>query len=71
MADVSSARGMFAAYCAMNDATTKFPVPSTPRGDMSYYITDLPDYSSLAPKAAAAAATTRGIMAGGASSGLA
>ncbi|KAL2162115.1 hypothetical protein VTH06DRAFT_7900 [Thermothelomyces fergusii] len=53
-ADVSSAQAMFAAYCAMNDGTTKFPVPSSPPGDMSYYITDLPHYSSLAPCAASA-----------------
>ncbi|KAH6842919.1 hypothetical protein B0I37DRAFT_418063 [Chaetomium sp. MPI-CAGE-AT-0009] len=50
--DVSSAQAMFAAYCAMNDGTTKFPVPSKPPGDMTYYITDLPGYSSLAPCAA-------------------
>ncbi|KAK4249382.1 hypothetical protein C7999DRAFT_30116 [Corynascus novoguineensis] len=51
-ADVSSAHAMFAAYCAMNDGTTKFPQPSDPPGDMTYYITDLPDFSSLAPCAA-------------------
>ncbi|EAQ85019.1 hypothetical protein CHGG_09033 [Chaetomium globosum CBS 148.51] len=44
--DISSAQAMFAAYCAMNDGTTKFPVPSNPPGD------NLPQYSSLAPCAA-------------------
>ncbi|KAK4034595.1 hypothetical protein C8A01DRAFT_38951 [Parachaetomium inaequale] len=51
-ADITSAQAMFAAYCAMNDGTTSFPVPSKPPGDMTYYITDLPGYSSLAPCAA-------------------
>ncbi|KAL2150846.1 hypothetical protein VTH82DRAFT_7409 [Thermothelomyces myriococcoides] len=51
-ADISSAQAMFAAFCAMNDGTTKFPTPSSPPGDMTYYITDLPQYSSLAPCAA-------------------
>ncbi|KAL2136443.1 hypothetical protein VTI74DRAFT_3676 [Chaetomium olivicolor] len=52
MQDVSSAQAMFAAYCAMNNGTTSFPVPTNPPGDMTYYITDLPQYSSLAPCAA-------------------
>ncbi|KAK3899374.1 hypothetical protein C8A05DRAFT_37015 [Staphylotrichum tortipilum] len=51
-ADISSAQAMFAAYCAMNAGTTKLPLPSKPPGDMTYYITDLPQYSSLAPCAA-------------------
>ncbi|KAK4145278.1 uncharacterized protein C8A04DRAFT_27038 [Dichotomopilus funicola] len=52
LADVTSAQEMFSAYCAMNDGTTKFPTPSDPPGDMTYYITDLPGFSSLAPCAA-------------------
>ncbi|KAK4107977.1 hypothetical protein N656DRAFT_718965 [Canariomyces notabilis] len=51
-ADVSSAHAMFAAYCAMNNGTTSFPKPSNPPGDMTYYITDLPQFGSLAPCAA-------------------
>ncbi|KAJ4293857.1 hypothetical protein N0V88_005371 [Collariella sp. IMI 366227] len=54
MEDVSSAQAMFAAYCLMNNGTTSFPVPTNPPGDreVTYYITDLPQYSSLAPCAA-------------------
>ncbi|TPX11125.1 uncharacterized protein E0L32_007986 [Thyridium curvatum] len=48
-ADVSSAQALFAGYCALNaGTTTTMPVASSPPGDMSYYITDLPQYSSLA-----------------------
>ncbi|KAK3303372.1 uncharacterized protein B0T15DRAFT_272618 [Chaetomium strumarium] len=50
--DISSAQAMFAAYCLMNNGTTSFPVPTNPPGDMTYYITDLPQFSSLAPCAA-------------------
>ncbi|KAK4103287.1 hypothetical protein N658DRAFT_494616 [Parathielavia hyrcaniae] len=46
--DITSAQAMFAAYCGLNAGTSAFPVPSPPPGDMSYYITDLPQYSSLA-----------------------
>ncbi|KAK4232542.1 hypothetical protein QBC38DRAFT_351974 [Podospora fimiseda] len=53
-ADISSAQAMFAAYCQLNTGTANFPVPSKPPGDMSYYITDLPQYSSLAPCAMSA-----------------
>ncbi|KAB5566538.1 hypothetical protein GE09DRAFT_738419 [Coniochaeta sp. 2T2.1] len=51
-ADISSAQAIFAAYCAMNDGTTSFPTPTNPPGDMSYYVTALTQYSSLAPCAA-------------------
>jgi hypothetical protein len=37
------------AYCAMNDGTTAFPSPAGPPGDMTYYITALPQYSKLVP----------------------
>ncbi|KUI53137.1 hypothetical protein VP1G_00399 [Cytospora mali] len=53
-ADVSSAQAMFAAYCAMNSGTSVFPTASSPPGDMTYYITDLPQYASLAPCAGSA-----------------
>ncbi|KAK3381464.1 hypothetical protein B0H63DRAFT_205877 [Podospora didyma] len=51
-ADVTSAQAMFAAYCNLNNGTSNFPQPTNPPGDMSYYITDLPAYTSLAPCAA-------------------
>ncbi|KAH8888587.1 hypothetical protein GQ53DRAFT_783686 [Thozetella sp. PMI_491] len=47
-ADISSAQAFFAAYCAMNNGTSSFPTPSSPPGQMTYYITALPEYSSLA-----------------------
>ncbi|RSL44662.1 hypothetical protein CEP53_011121 [Fusarium sp. AF-6] len=45
--DIKSAQAMFAAYCAMNSGKTSFPTASSPPGDMSYYVTNLPQYSSL------------------------
>lgn len=45
--DVKSAQAMFAAYCAMNSGKTSFPTASPPPGDMSYYVTNLAQYSSL------------------------
>ncbi|KAK3384366.1 hypothetical protein B0T24DRAFT_81839 [Lasiosphaeria ovina] len=53
-ADVSSAQAMFAAYCALNNGTSAFPQTTNPPGDMSYYISNLPQYSALAPCAASA-----------------
>ncbi|TLS23962.1 hypothetical protein PpBr36_08595 [Pyricularia pennisetigena] len=48
-ADMTSAQGMFSAYCKMADSgTTAFPVPSPPPGDMSYFVTALPQFKSLA-----------------------
>ncbi|KAK0617425.1 hypothetical protein B0T14DRAFT_403750, partial [Immersiella caudata] len=46
--DVSSALAFFDAYCAMGNGTSVFPMPSNPPGDMTYYITDLPGFTSLA-----------------------
>ncbi|OLN85265.1 hypothetical protein CCHL11_04378 [Colletotrichum chlorophyti] len=48
-ADVTSGLAFYDAYCAMNKGTTAFPQPSPPPGDMTYYITALSQYSSLAP----------------------
>ncbi|KAI0129871.1 hypothetical protein BJ170DRAFT_290776 [Xylariales sp. AK1849] len=48
-ADVASAQAVFAAYCGLNNGTSSFPVTSNPPGDMTYYITALAEYSSLAP----------------------
>lgn len=46
MADVTSAQAMFAAYCNMAvSGISNFPQPSPPPGDMSYYITALPQFS--------------------------
>ncbi|KAK3503687.1 hypothetical protein B0T13DRAFT_522577 [Neurospora crassa] len=53
-ADVSSAQGMWSAWCKLNEGTSAFPKPSNPPGDMTYYIKDLPQYSSLANCAASA-----------------
>ncbi|CAK7237660.1 hypothetical protein SEUCBS140593_010059 [Sporothrix eucalyptigena] len=46
-ADIASAQAFFSAYCNLNDGTSSFPSASNPPGDMSYYITDMPQYSSL------------------------
>ncbi|KAK0743387.1 hypothetical protein B0T18DRAFT_290846, partial [Schizothecium vesticola] len=52
--DVTSAVNFFAAYCAMANGTTNFPKPTNPPGDMTYYVTDLPSFDSLAKCAASA-----------------
>ncbi|EJT77065.1 hypothetical protein GGTG_06979 [Gaeumannomyces tritici R3-111a-1] len=55
MADVTSAQAMFSAYCNMAvSGISNFPQPSPPPGDMSYYITALPQYSAMAPCAQSA-----------------
>ncbi|KAL8392125.1 hypothetical protein RB595_002350 [Gaeumannomyces hyphopodioides] len=55
MADVTSAQAMFSAYCNMAvSGVSNFPQPSPPPGDMSYYITALPQYSAMAPCAQSA-----------------
>jgi hypothetical protein len=46
--DSSSAQAVFSGYCGMQAGTTAFPSPSYLAGDVTYYITDLPSYSSLA-----------------------
>ncbi|OHE98240.1 hypothetical protein CORC01_06437 [Colletotrichum orchidophilum] len=48
-ADVTSGLAFYDAYCAMNKGTTSFPQPSPPPGDMTYYMTALSQYNSLAP----------------------
>ncbi len=53
-ADLSSAQAFFSAYCNLNNGTSDFPIPSSPPGDMTYYITDMPQYSSMAPCARSA-----------------
>jgi hypothetical protein len=46
--DLTSAQAVFAGYCEMGNGTTSFPTASYLKGDVTYYITDLPTYSSLA-----------------------
>ncbi|KAH6892460.1 hypothetical protein B0T10DRAFT_294894 [Thelonectria olida] len=46
-ADVKSARDVFAAYCLLNSGITTVPTQTNPPGDMTYYITDLPQFSRL------------------------
>ncbi|KAH8684576.1 hypothetical protein BGZ60DRAFT_426944 [Tricladium varicosporioides] len=48
-ADVSSAQAVFAGYCGLGAGSSVFPSPSYLPGKVTYYITDLPQYSSLAP----------------------
>ncbi|KAI6375393.1 hypothetical protein MCOR25_002960 [Pyricularia grisea] len=48
-ADMTSAQEMFSAYCKIADSgTTAFPSPSPPPGDMTYFVTALPQFKSLA-----------------------
>ncbi|KAI1097544.1 hypothetical protein F4804DRAFT_347096 [Jackrogersella minutella] len=53
-ADIDSAQAVFAGYCGLVEGTTSFPTTSDPPGDMTYYITALPDFNSLAPCAQSA-----------------
>ncbi|KAI5866034.1 hypothetical protein GGS23DRAFT_555142 [Durotheca rogersii] len=48
-ADIESAQALLAGYCGLVDGTSSFPRTSNPPGDMTYFITALPEYSSLAP----------------------
>lgn len=52
--DVASAQVVFAGYCGLVHGSSSFPSPSYLPGPVSYYITDLPEYSSLAPCAQSA-----------------
>ncbi|CAM1505771.1 Fc.00g114080.m01.CDS01 [Cosmosporella sp. VM-42] len=45
--DVTSAYKFYNEYCAMNEGTTSFATPDGPPGDMTYYITGLPEFKSL------------------------
>jgi hypothetical protein len=45
--DASSAQNFFDEYCAMTAGTSEFAGPKEPPGDMTYYITDMPQYTSL------------------------
>lgn len=46
--DITSAQAVFAGYCGMGAGSSSFPTPSVLAGPVTYYITDLPMYSSLA-----------------------
>ncbi|RDL36541.1 uncharacterized protein BP5553_05893 [Venustampulla echinocandica] len=46
--DITSALGVFAGYCGL-PSTSNFPSASNLPGRVSYYITDLPQFESLAP----------------------
>ncbi|CAG8950149.1 hypothetical protein HYFRA_00008384 [Hymenoscyphus fraxineus] len=54
--DKTSAQAFFAGYCGLagGSASAAFPTPSYLPGVVSYYLTDLPQYGSLAPCAASA-----------------
>ncbi|KAI1374422.1 hypothetical protein F4677DRAFT_167030 [Hypoxylon crocopeplum] len=47
--DIESAQAVFAGYCGLVAGTSSFPSTSDPPGDMTYYVTALREYSSLAP----------------------
>ncbi|KAI0378944.1 hypothetical protein F5Y04DRAFT_260694 [Hypomontagnella monticulosa] len=53
-ADIESAQAVFAGYCGLVKGTSSFPTTSNPPGEMTYYITALPEYSALAPCAQSA-----------------
>jgi hypothetical protein len=46
--DMTSAQAVFEGYCGMAAGVTSFPVASQLAGSLTYYITDMPIYSSLA-----------------------
>ncbi|KAE8442365.1 hypothetical protein EG329_003436 [Mollisiaceae sp. DMI_Dod_QoI] len=47
-ADITSAQAVLAGYCGLANGTSSFPTPSYLPGSVSYYITALPQYNSLA-----------------------
>ncbi|KAI0164005.1 hypothetical protein GGR57DRAFT_272348 [Xylariaceae sp. FL1272] len=51
---LSSAQALFAGYCGLVDGTSKFPTTSDPPGDVTYYVTALEEFRSLAPCAQSA-----------------
>ncbi|KAI1268123.1 hypothetical protein F5Y18DRAFT_279075 [Xylariaceae sp. FL1019] len=46
---LSSAQALFAGYCGLVDGSSSFPTTTEPPGDMTYYITALEEFNSLAP----------------------
>jgi hypothetical protein len=53
-ADVTSAQGVFSGYCGLGNGTSSFPSTSALAGDVTYMITDLTQFSALAPCAGSA-----------------
>ncbi|KAI1490516.1 hypothetical protein F5X96DRAFT_679049 [Biscogniauxia mediterranea] len=47
--DVESAQALFSGYCGLGNGTSSFPETTDPPGDMTYYISALLEYNSLAP----------------------
>ncbi|KAH8172368.1 hypothetical protein LIA77_06623 [Sarocladium implicatum] len=45
--DITAAQDFYHEYCAMNNGTTSFAPPQGPPGDMTYYITAIPQFKSL------------------------
>ncbi|KAF4336379.1 hypothetical protein FBEOM_9745 [Fusarium beomiforme] len=45
--DVTSAQNFYSEFCQMNNGTTSFARPKGPPGDMTYYITAMPQFKSL------------------------
>jgi hypothetical protein len=52
--DATSAQAIFAGYCGLGAGSSVFPTVSFLPGAVTYYVTDLPQYTSLAPCAASA-----------------
>ncbi|KAG9233409.1 hypothetical protein BJ875DRAFT_535403 [Amylocarpus encephaloides] len=50
--DKATAQAFFAGYCGLGNGSSVFPSISYLPGAVTYYVTDLPQYSSLAPCAA-------------------
>jgi hypothetical protein len=46
--DIASAQAVFAGYCGLGAGISSFPSPSALAGAVTYHVTDLPIYSSLA-----------------------
>ncbi|KAI0593550.1 hypothetical protein F4775DRAFT_577532 [Biscogniauxia sp. FL1348] len=46
--DIASAQALFSGYCGLGNGTSSFPETTDPPGDMTYYISAMPEYNSLA-----------------------
>ncbi|KAF8859355.1 hypothetical protein BDZ45DRAFT_742392 [Acephala macrosclerotiorum] len=57
--DITSAQAVLAGYCGLANGTTSFPTPSYLPGDVTYYITNLPQYQALASCAQQAVQTVQ------------
>jgi hypothetical protein len=52
--DIASGQAVFSGYCGLNNGTSDFPTQSQLPGSLTYYISDMAEYSSLAPCAQSA-----------------